>query len=400
MDERRRRAWLMAGALLMVGGAAAEWAIRPPGTHPPLPSSPQDLALRLEAHPTDWLAACAIAEKALDSRSPNRFALWHAAHAHALLLAPNRLEPQESFVRSGLFHWLELSPADRREVLAAIQPLLHDRTMFFALDRPLFYLTGDLKLLRRSQPHTAETLNELMTLAATNGRFDDYRSLRAELGARHLADFLSRLSSASPRELIEAFPSPPYRKDSETMIRALLQELHERPLDADPMRPEVLAGIIGYALRRDLGPLDGLELVVRKAASAPPQIRLRLARKLGISPSSVDPELARVPEEATQSSSEWKGLCDSDVCDRAWIDGSVSGPVVLTLTPTARDEVAPYVEIYADDALVAEGEVAGRSDFDLLVAPGERRVEVQLVNPLTRNNERRRVRVVSMRSSR
>ena len=399
MDDRRRKSWLAGAALLMLGGAVAELVLRPPGSHPPLPSSSIALAARLETHPTDWLAACALVGQALDSKDPNRFVLWHAAHAHALLLAPNRPEPQEAFARSGLFHWTELGASDRKEVLAAIEPLLRNPTTFSAMDRALFGLTGDLEMLRRAQPHTESSINELLSLAVTNGRFDDYRSLRAELGKKQLADFQARAQSATPRELIEALPAPPYRKDNEPLLAALLRELHERPLDGDPLRPEVIDGLLDYALRHDVGPLDGLEVIVRRPGSAAPPMRLRLAHKLGITEPSLDPVMARPPETAPASAANWQGLCGSQVCDRTWRDVGPGGELRLTLAPAAMDEVAPYAEVYLDDALIGEGEVRAPRQFVIAAGSGARRLEVRLANPLTRNLEHRQMRIVSAKPS-
>ena len=398
MDDRRRKVLLAGAAMLMLGAAIAELTLRPPGSHPPLPSSTATLAARLEAHPTDWLAACAVVDKALDSRSPDRFVLWHAAHAHALLLAPNRPEPQEAFARSGLFHWAELSALDRQEVLASVEPLLSRPATFFAMDRALFSLTGDLQMLRRAQPHTESSLNELLTLAVTNGLFDDYRSLRGELRKKQLADFLARLRSASPRELVEALPAPPYRKDSEPLLVALLRELHDRPLDGDPLRPDIVDGLLEYAFRHDLAPLDGLELIIRRPGAAAIPLRMTLARKLAI----VEPSLAVAGQPSAAAvvpATDWQGLCDSQVCDRAWRDLTAGGELRLTLVPGATDEVAPYAEIFLDDASIAEGEVRGAREFVIPAGSGARRLEVRLANPLTRNLGRRRLKIVSIKGS-
>jgi Glycosyltransferase len=142
MPDRQSRWGLPAIALLMIAAATVALTVAPPASDPPLPSDSAVLASRLAAHPTDWLATCALTERALDSSSPQRFALWHAAHAHAQLLAPNRPEPQEAFARSGFFHWNELSATDRQAVLAAEEPLLRNPPTFFSMARPLFELTG------------------------------------------------------------------------------------------------------------------------------------------------------------------------------------------------------------------------------------------------------------------
>ena len=398
MDDWRSARWLVVAMLLMLGAAAAmELLDRPPASHPPLPSSVAGLAARLSSHPTDWLAACALTEKALDAPSAHRIKLWHAAHAHALLLAPNRLEPQEAFVRSGFFHWTEISGADQKAVLQAMEPLLRDPSMWNAMARAFFDLTGDLAILRRAQPRTEDSISWLLALAATNGRFEDYRSLRAELQKKRMDDFLALAPVASPRELIDRFPQPPYRKDSEPLIVALLGELHRRPLDEDPGRSNVIEGIIDYSLRHDLGPLDGLEVIIRKEGSATANTRLRLARKLGVSQADLDLEMTRHPPAARPPASDWKGLCESLVCDRAWREIASTGSILLSLTPGKMDEVPPYAEIYLDDVLVSEGAVAARCNFVLPALPDNHDLELRLANPMTRNGSRREIRILSVK---
>ena len=105
-------------------------------------------------NPADEAALAKIVDSALDSDSPRRLELWHAAHEQIALLDPNRPTAASTFVRSGLFHWYELGDADRRSVIAAIEPLLRDPTFFDKMARPLFQLTGDFTILRRANPGT------------------------------------------------------------------------------------------------------------------------------------------------------------------------------------------------------------------------------------------------------
>jgi hypothetical protein len=254
-------------------------------------------------------------------------------------------------------------------------------------------------MLRRGQPHTDQSINFLMNLAAMNGRFDDYRALRAELQKKQLDDFLAIINTASPRDLIQAFPQPPYRKDSEPLITALLRELHDRPLDEDPARPQVTEGIADYALRHDLVPLDGMEVLVRREGSASVSTRLLLARKLGVPTTELEIEMSRRPPVAEPPAGQWRGLCDGLVCDRAWREITASHAIALSLAPAASDAVPAYVEIYVDDALAAEGEIAAARSFALETTPGNHRLEVRVSNPVTRNGERRRIRIVSLTTS-
>jgi hypothetical protein len=57
------------------------------------------------------------------------------------------------------------------------------------------------------------------------------------------------------------------------------------------------------------------------------------------------------------------------------------------------DPVPPYVEVYVDDALVGEGPVGEATVFEAQANAGLHRIEVRLVNRLTRNGIQRRVRL-------
>jgi hypothetical protein len=91
---------------------------------------------------------------------------------------------------------------------------------------------------------------------------------------------------------------------------------------------------------------------------------------------------------------QWLGTCGDDICDQAsatlWSDGR---PFTMKLTTVQTDEVPPYVEIYADDALMAETAVAQATPFRFDLLPGIRRIEIRIANPTTRNAVHRRLRV-------
>src|SRR2546423_8544894 len=220
----------------MVAIAAVYLVERPASEPPPLPDDPTALARHLRAHPADWRAASALTEHALDAPVANRFALWHAAHDLAQLLAPRRDAPRMELVRAAFFHWQELDPVDRRAALDTLGPLLRDSSNFFKMASPVFELTGDLRMLRRFNPGTVETLSYVRNLAAINGRFDDYRELRGEVQRKREADFREKRDRLSPVEIIGALPPPPYSTDDEPLLRAALEELHRRPLTEDPHR--------------------------------------------------------------------------------------------------------------------------------------------------------------------
>jgi hypothetical protein len=424
MPERRLRAFhlLLAGAtagiaVLFATTPAAEWKTA---------AAPNDLgglARHLAGHPTDAVAAANVTERALDAPVAQRLALWHAANDLARRLAPYRTYAQTAFARSGVFHWLELSDADRNDVLASIGPLLSDPSAFQELYKPVWELTGDLALLRRYAPHTENALSLLVTLAITNGRFDDYRALREEARAARDERLASERNAMPAAQLLQSL-RPPFRTADEPAIVAALTELHRRPIDEDPHAAEALNALIDYAVAHKLEPLDGIEAVTRIPGSASDAQRARLALALDLPERAADIELAtandRAPEwrryfveraafaerrgdprgaaayrtkalVAAAGEGTWSGVCGgSDICTSAHTQ--LDGPKSLAVEMVQSDEVPPYVELFVDDALVDEGPVAPRRTFT--IRAGVHRVELQLANPMTRNRIQRRVRIV------
>ncbi|HEX6098015.1 MAG TPA: hypothetical protein VF432_16935 [Thermoanaerobaculia bacterium] len=94
----------------------------------------------------------------------------------------------------------------------------------------------------------------------------------------------------------------------------------------------------------------------------------------------------------THAKGPWSGLCGAELCGTAWRHEYVAGDTLrLELTMTQSDETPPYVEVYVDDALRAEGAVKEARVFEVPVGRGVHRVELRLVNVLTRNGTGRRV---------
>jgi hypothetical protein len=402
----------------------------------------------LTRHPADWVAASIISDAALDSPLPNRFALWRAAYQVASRLAPRRHNASAAFVRAGLFHWYELGEPDRRAVLNAAMPLLRDPNIFPAMHAALFELTHDIGLLRRSNPGTRSALTLLSDLAAKNGKFDDYRALREELRRRSLAEFNERRASASYGELMMMLPDPISTAD-EPLVRGMLAELHRRPIEsmADAGRTRAL---IEYALRHNL-PLDGLHPFTRMH-DVPDWLRARLALHLGAVELASQLELANwVPgskewtpyhlDRALMEARRGDGPGAQVYLDRAasggltpaftaaslevvrllggpdsagtaavtriapaeiggfvhWQDEVFTPGAMTLLLPIAvvqSDQIPPYVEVYVDDVLAAEGAVDVRREVALPVGGvGLHRLEVRIANPVTRGRVQRRIRI-------
>lgn len=342
------------------------------------------LAEWLRDYPADWQAASAITERALDLRSETRFTLWRRAWRLTQMLAPYRPQAAAAFVRSGFFHWYELSPEDRRRVLLAATPLLRDRDQFFVTISPVWQLTGDMSFLRRANPGTPAALAVLRDLAAMNGLFADYGELREEARQSRFEELSSSLHSLSPAEIIQRLP-PDFDQRDEPLLKLVLEELRRRPLDMNPDRGDTLERLIGYALRHNLEPLAGLEQVVTGEGWASESARLRLNAKMRGQPDPGDP-----------ASGEWRGLCGTDVCTSAHRSMPVDAPTfALPVMVVQTDEIPPYIVVSVDDVPVVEAALQGQAALPVPIAvSGTHHIEVRLINPLTRNLLRRRVRIL------
>jgi hypothetical protein len=296
--------------------------------------------------------------------------------------------------RAAFFHWTQLGAGDRRAALDALAPLLRDPPTFYQMARPLFDLTGDLALLCRWNPGNADALTYLRNVAAMNGRFAEYRELRGEAARKRIAEFRAALPQRTPDAIVAALPEPPYSTDDEPLLRDALGELHRRPLTEDPHQPAKLDALVDYGLRHRLE-LDGIDSVVRLPGAASAQTRYRLAKASGLDAAAFDIRIA-AQERLDEAPAGWQQLSAGSVKGRSWIDREMSGPASITVAPVATDDVPPYVEVYVDDALAAEGVVAASRAFRVAATPGVHRLEVRIANPVTRNGESRLVRVVSV----
>lgn len=422
------------------------------------PRDARAMAAWLAKHPADWLTATSLTEAALEAPSPRRIELWRAAYALARMTAPRSDNPMIAFVRSGLFHWYELGPADRGAVLASAAPLMRDPATFENLHRPLWELTHDLEWLRRTAPAGVGALDQLRAIAAANGRFADYRELRTEIRRRRLAAFETTRASLAAHDLPGLLPRR-IETEHEPLVRHILAELKQRSFEPERFGDPTEA-MIEYALRHHL-PVDGLMPFVHAQQGLPAHTRARLALALGNPDAATNIELT----ETVSSSPEWQtyhleraelearrgeaaaanhhlalvllvrpdvevldtavrvaatlhqdttaaqlrrqlhalssaprvwlGTCgDNELCGAAQAVVRTQGePVTIRAATLQSDQIAPYIEIFADDARVAEGEVTDRRQFTLALPAGVHRLEVRLVNPRLANGAQRRVRL-------
>ncbi|HJW92272.1 MAG TPA: hypothetical protein VJ901_01510 [Thermoanaerobaculia bacterium] len=404
-----------------------------------------------KTNPSDEAAFAQIVESALDSNSPARLERWHAAQEQVMRLDPNRPNAAAPFVRSGLFHWTELSNEDRQRVLTAMVPLVHDD--FGRLAEPFFQLTGDFTVLRRADPGTVQSMGLLTSLAITNGRFAEYRTFREQLRKRRYLAFEAARTTATPADLIALVPIPATTADTPLLL-GILNALQTRPVNNNhPADSNRASALIDFALDHNLQPLDGLQTI---GANDPQRARLALAlgqsarageieaasnvndraqwhryyieRALddmrrhdslhalqylqkgdGKSPdvTAAMEQLQRMAGNNAEAAAvhaalvakanrieQWNGLCGSDLCERAngtlWSNGA---PFALKLASVQSDNVPPYAEVYTDDALTGEGPVAPAMVARAELLRGIHRVEVRLANPVTRNAIRRRIRI-------
>ena len=417
------RAYFAGLAVAMFASLAALFIS--PRDKPP-PDDPKALAAWFAEHPADWVAADNLTESALDIDAPSSVEAWRRAHEHAKMLAPLRPNARAAFVRAGFFHWDELSDADKRAVLAEAAPILRDPQTFAAMAPAIWRLTHDFAYLRNAAAGEYESIARLRDIAANNGRFDDYRSLRDEAVMRREADFAARADSVDPIGFVRS----DCNTDEEPLLNSILGHLHEHPLDKHPSNTGAVDRLIDYAIRHRLQPLDGLEFAVNDASSASPAQRARLALALGdikraglIETGSAESTPAwtdyfderaayeRAHGDAAQANAYalraganrakapvWSGRCQNDdICTSAQREIAVEAPRVYTITlaRTAGDDVPPYVEVYVDDARIGDAPVAGEETFTSpVLAPGAHRVSVRVVNPFTRTLGQRRVRVL------
>jgi len=407
---------ILAIAMLLSLVAALTWR------HDPAPPSDAAVLARwIEDHPSDWLAATDLTESALDSDLPHRFELWRAAHGHAVSLAPERANPRNAFVRSGFFHWYEIDDSDKRAVLAEAEPILRDPANLRAMAPAIYRLTGNFEYLKRVAGGDYSSLVTLRDLAVTNGLFDDYRALRDLAQRRRLAEFAAK--SAAETSFDPTDDISDCTTSDQPLLVAILNQLHDAPLDKTPSNPPGVERLADYAIRHELQPLDGVDYAARDAAAP---IRARLAIALGdvhranltetgsateTSPVWADyyderaayerahgdvvmaSAYAARAERTRKPLLDWQSRCGSDICTSVYKELVLAAPAAysITLARGKSDEVPPYVELYVDDARVAEAAVARQQTFSTpVLAAGLHRIRIRVVNPFTRNLEQRR----------
>jgi hypothetical protein len=388
------------------------------------PDDPIALARWIEHRPADWLAASALADRALDADVAQRRELWRASYTLAEYLAPQRPNTAAGFVRGGLFHWYELDARDREAVLDVAARLMRDPFVFASMHRPLWQLTHDFTYLRRVAPPTMGALGQLRELAVLQGRFTEYRELREAIRALRLRTFNEKRVTMSAGEMVELIPTPLDTRDI-PLVRGILEELDRRAFDPQSASGR-MEGLAAFALEHHLQPITALTPFIEQRGTLSDATRARLALALGDVTAATRIEMTtavsgarewmpyyseRAEHEAKSGNAAaaatyraraafgerepqrgWTQTCAAnELCYTAV--QKHEGPLRVTASVAQSDEVPPYVEIYVDDELVTEGEVNPSRVFEVHAPAGQHRTELRLVNPRTRNGIQRRVRL-------
>jgi hypothetical protein len=150
-----------------------------------------------------------------------------------------------------------------------------------------------------------------------------------------------------------------------------------------------LEALTRFAIAHKVEPLKGLAPLVEQDTPLRPETRLLLARALGDEAAALRVQAMAGAREKPAGDALWTGLCEGgDLCSTA----VTTRPLQQVRVAVAQsDEIPPYVEVYVNDSLVAEGEVRGERTFAL--PSGANRTEVRLVNRHTKNGIQRRVRL-------
>lgn len=427
MTDRALRMFfaILAGAMVLSLIAGATWR-----AEPKRPTDAKELAAWMESHPADWEGAAALTEAAPDSDLPRRFELWQAAHEDALTLAPLRDSSKASFIRSGFFHWYELDDAQKHAVLREVAPMLRDEQYFRGLAPAIWRLTHDLAFLKEAAGNNYTSTALLRDIAATNGLFADYRDLRDEALRQRTAALVARMRDDATLDPTEFVPVVCTTED-QPLLQAILEYAHDHPIDKHPADSDAAQSLIDFAIRHRLQPLDGIEFLAHDATAVTPPFRARLAIAIGDQKRADLIETGAGADDAPQWSDyyteraayelahgnrdvasayahranvsrkqrlEWSGRCSDAICTSARKDIEIDNggkSYSLSLTAVASDDVAPYVEIYVDEARVAEGTVGTEETFSTpTLSAGVHRVLVRVVNPFTRNLAARKVKVL------
>lgn len=317
--------------------------------------------------------------------------------------------------------------------------------IFNDLHEPLWDLTHDFDYLLRNAPPTAGAIDTLRAMTASRGLFADYRKTRAVLDRERLVAFREARTTMAPHELpsllpprlsmddeplvraileelhSQSFTPEQFRDPTAAMIEFALDH-NVQPLDA--LAPFIEADIIPPQTRARLAlALDHADTAATiELAGAHPvapewvryraeralyeakhgnagavEIQLRHAFASGADPFVLETaiqaaELLQNGEAAAQyrrqlaafakAPREWNPNCGRDeVCDWGSTRVYATGPIDINAAVVQSDRIPPYIEIYVDDARVAEGEVDKTRLFTLPLATGVHRIEVRLINP-------------------
>lgn len=441
----RPRVVRLSGLAISLAGIATALLFWQRGTKVHVPNAtPRELARAAIERPADWRLMRDITAASLDLPVRDRKTLWLRSYVAARELTDGWDPAARDLVRSGLFHWSELSDEERAMVLAAARKLMRDRDFFDRNLQSFWSLTRDVAYLETARPPGSEPLARIARLAANHGEFGSYRRIREELAREREREILTLAESrASSNEILRALLEIPVdQRNRRTLIRALTT-LAERPPS--------LIGIDQGKVERFLRDLldNGLPVIafvpLAEDSDLPRPFRARIAlaagdrpladrieREAGFTgvPEWTEYHVERIrfdrargetvaaaerlrsihaddrehpavvalggPPRAQSGSARTAGLCSDElICsDRAVVTLFTPSGTRRLLELTSPDDspASPYVEIRLDGKLIAEFALP-RDPLPLELRAGLHRIEVRLANPVAPSGERRRVRM-------
>lgn len=244
-------------------------------------SDQTSLRVAIENAPSDREVLSQIAEQAFETDAGQE-PRWRLAALTLRKVAPGWLPGKVRVLRSGLFHWPELSAEGRTILREEAEVLLRQPEYFRELSTPLYRLTGDMKFILLNSPLDAAEYNRLVKLSLSGGKFDDYRMLRqgAPFHFEKILEQLERLESGGD-EIVRNLLAMPLSDEMVPVARSYLNVLKARSPSGGRLDSEALGRFVEWAKREQVGPLAPLYVAASQDPEMPPAILARVALAAG-----------------------------------------------------------------------------------------------------------------------
>jgi hypothetical protein len=227
--------------------------------------------------PADRQLLSRIAESALEREDRAAEPLWRASAAALRVIAPEWRNGKIRVVRSGLFHWPQLSDEGRRLLLAESKLLLSHPHSFEELALPIYRLTGNIDFILANAPATPQAYLRVRQLALSARRFDDYRVLR-EKEAIEFRRILERLieEKAGGEVVFQSLLSITPRENTKQIIGSYLELLESNPPASASGKHAELERLFLWMRRGGSDRFDPLVTVASLDPSIPETLRARI----------------------------------------------------------------------------------------------------------------------------